>query len=1090
MVDSMQQPVDLHVCVGLSDDAGLLWGLEARDLRQLGAREVVGLARVLDAGYVAENDTGRLAPGLRGMAVVATRAADYHLGDPEVTAHITEEPVRSVQVLTQLAEGLAALHSRGRAHGGLWPGAVYVRPSSAPERDEIRCSLAHFEMSTMLANHARVGLSINAGSAEVMRYAAPELAEGPGAASPRRIARGDVYSLAAIAAEWFTDISRSPTERDGTVTVTPAVLSRLLARMLGPAEDRPLIAEVVRQLHDVGRVLTDTVVPTAAVMPHLLFFMPQETHESLRRRGWIDELADPAELIRQISSLMAADLRHGRLLFSDAGASPFLTGRTEALREAKYVLLGEQVAWFCSPYRPRDPFGRREPATDDVLILKYSVPVTAPSVRELLDSPLHSPLPEIEILPVSGDFSTPQSVLEGRPSWASVTPRSDYRGSELDRGLGWLLHYQAAAIKMRRYACTTSVVGNRLSIDIDDAREDAALFRDPPLAVYAAQRRRRPPIGQFLREIAASDEPYVELLGDAEGRPAPEVHRSLWAIVETGEKTGSLAPVSGANRRPPERCWIRPASDNGATVQLTRQFEAVREFRSAEGLKAQLLNPLSVQIDTERWAPQPQLGDEGAVAVKEMLTYTPLYALQGPPGTGKTTITGAAIVAWLRANPHGRLLVAAATHVALDTLAGYVLRELGDDSPVIVLRSVRGNPELVSPAVQPWTDDRLTVRTISRARSVVSSRLASQGDTARHELLERWLGMLDDPRVVAEVRIMLARCANVVLTTAATAVPGAVSPGQERDLFDWAVVEEAARMWPTELVMPLLRARRWTLVGDHQQLPAHGRLQVEQFLGGLEREPALVDDRPDDHPIYLRTFDLFQGLFGDTTTAGMRQRPVRRLALQYRMAEPISDMIGRVFYPAAGSMDSGRSFSGLHYGGAPQEAPRIGPSVLQGRALTWINTRDRPDCADQPQWRNQGEADLIGELTRSFADTEDLAVLTPYRDQVRVLNFRLELRQRAATAHAFQGREAEIVIVSLVRDTMRGGRPTTDLGHLSQPQLVNVLLSRARRMLILVGNFEHFASFEDTVWGTICRIFRERDAVLPASAVVTRPDAG
>lgn len=63
---------------------------------------------------------------------------------------------------------------------------------------------------------------------------------------------------------------------------------------------------------------------------------------------------------------------------------------------------------------------------------------------------------------------------------------------------------------------------------------------------------------------------------------------------------------------------------------------------------------------------------------------------------------------------------------------------------------------------------------------------------------------------------------------------------------------------------------------------------------------------------------------------------------------------------------------------------------------------------------------------------------------------------------AFQGREADIVVMSLVRDRRPPGseeQPWLGLGYLTGPDLINVLLYPPRQLLVLVGDFEHFASF-------------------------------
>jgi hypothetical protein len=101
-------------------------------------------------------------------------------------------------------------------------------------------------------------------------------------------------------------------------------------------------------------------------------------------------------------------------------------------------------------------------------------------------------------------------------------------------------------------------------------------------------------------------------------------------------------------------------------------------------------------------------------------------------------------------------------------------------------------------------------------------------------------------------------------------------------------------------------------------------------------------------------------------------------------------------------------------------------------------------------------------------------VLTPYREQRRLLQGVSLASPHLSTVHAFQGREADLVIVSLVRDTAHGRGPSRigpSLGHLAQRELVNVLFSRARRMLVIVGRFDHYAHIagERGFWTRVCR---------------------
>jgi hypothetical protein len=211
------------------------------------------------------------------------------------------------------------------------------------------------------------------------------------------------------------------------------------------------------------------------------------------------------------------------------------------------------------------------------------------------------------------------------------------------------------------------------------------------------------------------------------------------------------------------------------------------------------------------------------------------------------------------------------------------------------------------------------------------------------------------------------------------------------------------------------------------------------------------------------------------------------------MNRDIGDLVSRIFYPAP----SGAKAGTLQITTAKTDEPHgfIRPDWLGDGSLLWLDTGALPSCADEPAWKNRGEVEVIDEfvshldpvpqLTDDDSGRVSLAVLTPYRHQTDLLRGRDSLRSFVHTVHAFQGREAETVVVSLVRDKTRGSAkaPWKNMGHLVQPDLANVMCSRARRLLVLVGDFDHFAKSGVAFWEQLCEVFAEHRAVLPAGRV-------
>jgi len=165
-----------------------------------------------------------------------------------------------------------------------------------------------------------------------------------------------------------------------------------------------------------------------------------------------------------------------------------------------------------------------------------------------------------------------------------------------------------------------------------------------------------------------------------------------------------------------------------------------------------------------------------------------------------------------------------------------------------------------------------------------------------------------------------------------------------------------------------------------------------------------------------------------------------------------------------------------------------GPSpIVCGAALTaspivvvdfpHVSATKKSDAAERagPKWHNPAEADAVIDVLRHLrverrgVKKPTLAILSPYASQVTLLERRLaaafqselaEVRAGFATVRqgmgyvgtvdSFQGSEADVVVVSLVRNNARVGAGA--LGFLRERRRMNVMLSRAKHKLVLVGS--------------------------------------
>lgn len=324
------------------------------------------------------------------------------------------------------------------------------------------------------------------------------------------------------------------------------------------------------------------------------------------------------------------------------------------------------------------------------------------------------------------------------------------------------------------------------------------------------------------------------------------------------------------------------------------------------------------------------------------------------------------------------------------------------------------------------------------------------------ELTNDWLSSLGSPGRNFEE--FLAKTRSVVAATC-------VGVGQTRiridsQVFDWVIVDEAARCTPGELAVPIQMARRVLLVGDHLQL----RPMLDRAL--LQDLHDVEPDVPLEH-LSMSDFErAFTSPYGTKLGIGFTE--------QYRMDVAICEMVSRCFYE-------------LHKTELVTSPDRV-PGLLSidvstpwlGTPMVWIDTRNHPKRAEDQlpnstTFFNEAEVDAVIAVLDSISldsallanlckqeDETPIGVICTYSGQKRRLedawarhscSSQFRRLVRIDTVDAYQGKENAIVILSLVRNN-----PAGQAGHVNIPNRCNVALSRAKDRLIVVG--------DTLMWGT------------------------
>ncbi|MBN1137643.1 MAG: hypothetical protein JXM73_13735, partial [Anaerolineae bacterium] len=303
----------------------------------------------------------------------------------------------------------------------------------------------------------------------------------------------------------------------------------------------------------------------------------------------------------------------------------------------------------------------------------------------------------------------------------------------------------------------------------------------------------------------------------------------------------------------------------------------------------------------------------------------------------------------------------------------------------------------------------------------------------RRDLLHDWHELLQRRRQA--LYPMLLQMADVV---GATCI-GIATDARFEDLeFDLMIADEAGQIQVMDLLVPLVRARRAVLVGDHRQLPPVVEHEIAARIEAEESE--------------LHTWlyqSLFEHLF-DRQNAPAPDSHTIMLDTQYRMPRTIADFISAHFY-------QGRYRTG-------RDVPHTDPFF--DCSLVFVDTRGERQRRERPAVEPEGirgytndlEAELMADLVLAYrARDVQWGVIVPYKKQAERIRQVLcrrhhafpqdELNDWVATVDSFQGKERDVILYGFTRSNPRGR-----VGFMAELRRLNVSLTRARHQLVMFGD--------------------------------------
>ena len=598
--------------------------------------------------------------------------------------------------------------------------------------------------------------------------------------------------------------------------------------------------------------------------------------------------------------------------------------------------------------------------------------------------------------------------------------------------------------------------------------------------------------GLALRDITI-DTNYLNLCTGSRAQVEVKLIKSSRLLGGPSWRTGTLVTLQyskNGNFEKLENCWcingmIAQVDSSSLTVRFDSFFKFLNEYfirkgmdgelrlikqsekaiytQQSSSLKKMLSSRLPLELntpsgiifdtilknETNRAEPQIQERKEQTVTILNPKIRTdpskmraldmisechPLTLIHGPPGTGKTTTLAAAV---LSAVLNGdKVLVTASSHAACDAFTIALAKYWPS---VIDKKFVRlGNPlRFPNKEVGKYSVDNLK-------NCPELEKIQDELAFTRRQLIDQFKGKAD---IIAEqhklnndyftlMRILEDEAieeSSVVICTVLQA-KGNLSKYFRRKMFDLFVIDEAGFTAANNILPMIKHAPRLLMAGDHCQLPPITNTEAAQKLG-----------------LGVSLFEIM---------AKSAHKQICLLETQYRSNELICGWSSKYFYK--NRIKSSTDVKDIILEDLLPETAKAKAvsNPLLDTPLLFISTHEQDnwieDKQDDESVSNCDEAIFVAELVEKFVylgiSQDDICVITPYWAQIMLIRSLLyegvgykdvEVR----TVDGFQGREKQLVIISMVRSNS-----DKDLGFLTETRRINTSVTRAQRCCIIVGN--------------------------------------
>ena len=480
------------------------------------------------------------------------------------------------------------------------------------------------------------------------------------------------------------------------------------------------------------------------------------------------------------------------------------------------------------------------------------------------------------------------------------------------------------------------------------------------------------------------------------------------------------------------------------------------------------------------------LNDKQLEAVAKAVSAPDIAIIQGPPGTGKTTVIAEIIWQQILKKPDSKILLTSQTNLAVDN----ALERLQGRRGIRPVRIQNASTEkeigieakrYMLDFMEDWCIKPSAENEDNGTNIWIDSILKGMTDDTKYaSVINQWKRDLTVRDRNTREYFYEAYKSNVNLVAATCSICGSKQLqeiykylfGNNENAFDVVIMDEASKATPLEMSVPMVWGKKIIIIGDHKQLPP--MMNENNIITSLKKA---------NQKVLAETIESFkESQFEILFRTAFKLKPsiVATLDTQYRMHKKIMDTIGHFYSEEleeglkCGLADEDMDNEQYNARGSRYHGLTIPGFIEPQTHAIWVNVNTyESQPSGSTSYVNYGELDAIKTVIKAlqkadgfqkFMDSQEkpedkeIGIITFYGAQYGKIKEMYKdgkidksLPCRINVVDKFQGMERNISIISTVRSNKE-----KHYGFAEDIRRINVGFSRARRLLIVIGNRDFF----------------------------------